>query len=366
MVRDDLRRALDGAHVLVTGGAGFVGSHVAVSLAREVPGARVVALDNLQRRGSELKLADLAAANVTFVHGDVRIVDDLLAVNEVDLLIDCAAEPSVLAAYQSSPRRVLDGNLIGTINCLELARTRRAKFLFLSTSRVYPIAPLNEIAVAESESRFEIAEDQPVAGVSAAGVNEAFGLTGARSLYGSTKLAAELLLHEYGAMYDLPFVINRLGVITGPGQMGRVEQGVFALWVARHLFGGELSYIGWGGNGKQVRDLVHVADVWELLRLQILNWPRVNGKTYNAGGGRAVSLSLLETTRLCQQVVGTKIPIRSRAETHASDVRLYISDARAVHADLGWQPSRAAPAILEDIFQWLKHDETRLRPLFSA
>jgi CDP-paratose 2-epimerase len=361
-----LSDTLRGATVLVTGGAGFVGGHLAMAVKREAPDARVVAFDNLRRRGSELNPPRLREHGVDFVHGDIRNPDDFSSLPEAHLLLECSAEPSVQAGYHASPRYVIDTNLSGTVNCLEFARRHRADVVFLSTSRVYPIAGLNAIAVAETPTRFEIAPDQRAAGVSAAGIQEGFALDGSRSLYGATKLASELLLHEYGAMYGLRYVINRLGVVTGPGQMGKVDQGVFALWMARHYFGGPLAYTGWGGTGKQVRDLVHVADVWDLVRRQIGAWDRANGRVYNAGGGRPVSLSLCETTELCRAISGRRVAIAGVPDTHPSDVRIFITDHRAVTDDLGWRPTHDPRAILEDIYRWLRADEARLAPIFTA
>lgn len=367
MTERSLHTALSGATVLVTGGAGFVGSTLAIELARAVPSARVLALDSLRRRGSELNLPKLKSAGVEFIHGDVRLADDLsFEGRDLHLLIDCSAEPSVLAGYAGSPSDVVGSNLLGTLNCLELARRRRADVVFLSTSRVYPIAALNHIALDEQPTRFAIRSSQGQPGVSTAGISEVFELNGVRSLYGATKLASELLLQEYGAMYGLRFVINRLGVVTGPGQMGKVEQGVFAHWIARHYFGGELTYRGWGGAGKQVRDLVHVQDVWQMVSRQLTHWDRVNGHIYNVGGGTDVSLSLCETTRLCQDIVGRKIPIHSDPETHASDVALYCTDYSLLTAHTGWRPVWEAPAILADMFEWLRREESQLAHIFAS
>jgi CDP-paratose 2-epimerase len=364
---DSLKTVLDGATVLVTGGAGFVGSTLAIELARAVPDAHILALDSLRRRGSELNLPKLEAAGVDFIHGDVRSADDLvLEGRDLHLLIDCSAEPSVLAGYGGSPAEVVGTNLVGTLNCLELARRRQADVVFLSTSRVYPIAALNQIALEEQPTRFAIGRLQDQVGVSPVGISETFPLVGVRSLYGATKLASELLLQEYGAMYGLRFVINRLGVITGPGQMGKEEQGVFALWIARHYFGGELTYRGWGGAGKQVRDLVHVQDVWQLVRSQLTQWDRVNGRTYNVGGGTDVSLSLCETTALCREIVGRKIAIHSDPATHVSDVALYCTDYSRLTADTGWRPTWQPSAILADMFEWLRREESQLAPIFSV
>ena len=125
--------------VLITGGAGFVGSSLGLGLAQRYPDWKIIALDNLKRRGSELNIPRLKQAGIEFVHGDVRNAEDLEAsALPVDLILECSAEPSVLAGY-TSPGYVLQTNLIGTINCLELARQTQADFIFLSTSRVIPL-----------------------------------------------------------------------------------------------------------------------------------------------------------------------------------------------------------------------------------
>ena len=185
--------------VLVTGGAGFIGANVALGLAIRHPDWELTALDNLRRRGAELNLPRLREADVNFVHGDVRARADLLAIGEVDALVECSAEPSALAGVGDSPDYVVHANLVGAYNCLELARDRGAYLVFLSSSRVYPVQALGGLALTETDTRFELSEAQPLPGASAAGIAEDFPLTGARTLYGATKLAAELLIEEYRA-----------------------------------------------------------------------------------------------------------------------------------------------------------------------
>src|SRR5262245_56065934 len=131
--------------LLVTGGAGFVGSSLALALKLRNRDWNVAALDNLTRRGSELGVSRLLAGGVRFVHGDIRIPSDLEAAGPCDLILECSAEPSVLAGLDGSPDYVLDTNLRGTIHCLELARRRGAGFLFLSTSRVYPLPARSQL-----------------------------------------------------------------------------------------------------------------------------------------------------------------------------------------------------------------------------
>ena len=231
--------------VLVTGGAGFVGANLGISLAERHPEWELVAYDNLYRRGSELNLPRLEQAGISFVKGDVRSLEELLAIEPVDALIECSAEPSVLAGANGETAYIVQTNLLGAYNCLELARRDGAQLIFLSTSRVYPMGPQSELAYTEGPTRFELSEGQEIPGVSTAGISEDFPLEGARSLYGATKLAAELLIEEYAEGFGLRTVIDRCGVITGPWQMGKVDQGVFAFWLFHHHFGLPLSYIGY-------------------------------------------------------------------------------------------------------------------------
>jgi CDP-paratose 2-epimerase len=304
---------------------------------------------------------------VEFVHGDVRNLEDLaLGGRPVDLLIECSAEPSVLAGYGASPRYVLDTNLMGTINCLELARERGARVLFLSTSRVYPTALVNGLAYVEEPSRFTLRAEQILPGASGNGISEAFPLQGVRTFYGMTKLASEMLLEEYAAGYGLDFVTLRLGVISGPGQMGKVEQGVFALWMARHLWGERLAYKGWGGTGKQVRDVTHIDDVRDLVFSILGDWDTVRGKTLNAGGGCGVSASLLEATAICEEISGRKLRFEQVAETHPTDVRIYLTDYSSLTRLTGWRPTRGVRQIFADLHDWMRSDEQRLKPILAG
>lgn len=352
-------------NILVTGGAGFVGSNLAMFAKVKWPAARVVAFDNLKRRGSELNLPRLKAAGIEFFHGDIRVAEDFLALaGDFDLLLECSAEPSVMAGYGGSPAYVVQTNLAGTFQCLEFARTHQSDVVFLSTSRVYPMRPLNALRVRETETRFEMEDEQPFPGASERGIAENFPLMGARSLYGATKLASELLIEEYVEMYNLRAVIDRCGVLSGPWQMGRADQGVFALWLLAHHFGRPLKYVGFGGSGKQVRDLLHVADLWELLQVQIDGMSEFSGGVFNVGGGRECSLSLLETTRICQTLTGKTIPIEPVAENRAADMPIYLTDNAKVTAATGWRPTMTQAAILEDIYDWARDYQDALRTVF--
>lgn len=336
--------------VLVTGGAGFIGSSISLALAARHPDWEIVACDNLYRRGSELNLPRLRAAGVRFEHADVRQPQDLAAIGAIDAMVECSAEPSVLGSGDV----IIPVNLMGAYHCFEHAARNGAQVIFLSTSRVYPVAPQEALRFDEADTRFELRDEQPFPGVSAAGIAEDFPLEGKRTMYGASKLAGELLLTEY----DVPWTIDRCGVVAGPWQMGKVDQGVFTHWMLSFLRERPLKYIGYGGAGKQVRDLLHVDDLVDLVDRQLTErdgtW---DGTTFNVGGGRAGSLSLAETTALCREITGNDVPVTAAGESREGDVRVYLSDCAALHANSGWSPQRPPRQILQDIHDWVRENE---------
>jgi len=351
--------------ILITGGAGFVGSSLAFAYKRESQSHTVVVVDNLKRRGSEINLPLFRRYGIEFVHGDIRNPNDLEdLVGEFDLLIEGSAEPSVHAGVGGSPNYVLQTNLTGTLNCLEFARRRVENFLFLSTSRVYSIAPLRQINLRESATRFEPADTLTSSGLTSSGVTEDFPTNLPRSFYGATKLASELIIQEYVDSYGLRAIINRCGVLAGPGQFGKVDQGVFTLWVANHYFERPLKYTGFGGKGKQVRDLLHPLDLFALLQKQLAQIDKYSGQIFNVGGGYDVSTSLLEFTALCWQSLGKKTEIEEVATSAAVDIPWYISDHSKASAAFDWSPERSVEVIIEDIIQWLKENEEPLKQIF--
>jgi len=344
--------------VLVTGGAGFVGANVALGLAARHDDWRVAAFDNLSRRGSELNLPRLRRGGVEFVHGDVRDAEDLAEVGAVDAVVECSAEPSVLAGIDGGLDRLVKTNLLGAYICLEFCRRQDARFIFLSTSRVYPVQHLESLAFEETDTRFELVDDQPVPGASSRGISEAFPLDGPRTFYGTTKLAAEHLVAEYVETFGLQAVVDRCGVIAGPWQMGKVDQGVFAYWLLAHQFGKPLSYIGFEGSGKQVRDLIHVNDVLDLIDLQLGDPEHWSGVVANVGGGRACSLSLLELTALCREITGRSVPVAATADRRPGDIPSYVSDCAHLFGMTDWRPSADATAILTHTYDWIVANES--------
>ncbi len=346
-------------NLLITGGAGFVGSNLAISFKKKYPSLLVIAFDNLKRRGSELNIRRLRENGVEFVHGDIRNPEDLNFKIKIDLLLECSADPSVLAGYGDSPEYVINTNLVGTINCLEFTRRDKSDIIFFSTSRVYPFDEINSIKTVEKKTRFEWDEkqDRNIPGWSKKGIDVDFTLHGHRSMYGAAKLCSEFIMQEYIDMYGIKGVINRCGVIAGPWQFGKVDQGVFTLWMFAHYFKRTLTYIGFGGKGKQVRDLLHIDDLFELVEIQLNSLNKINGEVYNIGGGEQTTLSLLEATYLCEKITGNKINIKSNAKTRPADLIIYITDNQKISNTLGWEPRRNSEKILEDIYSWIKANE---------
>lgn len=351
--------------ILITGGAGFVGSHLAIELKKKYPAYEITSLDNLKRRGSELNLPRLSAHEINFVHADIRNTEDLQEITAFDCLIDASAEPSVLAGITSPISQVVNNNLIGTLNCLELANKFKANFIFLSTSRVYPIKQLEDVLFEEKDTRFQWTDDQKLGGVSSKGIAEDFSLNGSRSFYGMTKLSSELLIQEYNDLLGMKTIINRCGVITGPYQMGKVDQGVVVLWAARHFWKQSLGYFGYGGEGKQLRDILHVHDLFNLIDWQIHNIDTVNGELFNVGGGLSCSTSLQELTSICQEISGNTIDIKKVVENRSADIRIYTTDNTNVTKQTAWKPTYTPTQIMGEIFEWLEKNESQLKKILA-
>ena len=351
-------------NLLITGGAGFVGSNLAVFLNGRFADYRVVCLDNMQRRGTQLNAARLKDHGIRLIKGDITNSKHLARLGRVDLIVDCAAEPSVLASRQE-PFKAIQSNLIGTFNCLELARRSPADFIFLSTSRVYPVAALEEIPWEELPTRYDWKKDASGTGYSYEGITQQFPLNGVRSLYGATKLCSEHLIMEYLDMYKLRGVINRFGIIAGPWQWGKEDQGVVGFWVARHKYKGSLSYIGYGGTGKQVRDALHIDDVCELVLLEIGQMERVDRQLFNVGGGRKNSFSLYELTKQVSAITKVAMPLTAVAETRPHDLRIYIADNSLITKHTGWAPRRSLENILSETSRWIDGHFQKLAPFLS-
>ena len=218
--------------LLVTGISGFVGSILSKGLLDHFPDIKITGIDNLSRKGAEINLPMLTKAGINLIRGDLRNYSDLDSIGEVDWVIDCAANPSVLAGLNEkvSSRQVMEHNLLGTINLLEYCKKYKAGLILLSTSRVYSAQALADIPVKSSNERFHTGKAE-ITGFSELGISEQFPTTAPISLYGASKLASEQLILEYSHAFDFPVWINRCGVLAGARQFGKADQGIYSYWI---------------------------------------------------------------------------------------------------------------------------------------
>lgn len=169
------------------------------------------------------------------------------------------------------------------------------------------------------------------------------------------------MIEEYRAAYGLKAVINRCGVLAGPWQMGKIDQGVFTFWLLRHYFKQPLSYIGFGGEGKQVRDLLHVDDLAALVLEQAGAMTEWDGALLNVSGGREISLSLAQATALCEKITDHTLDIARVPENRVMDIPVYYGDCARLFERTKWRPRRDAETILSDTFSWICQHEDDLK-----
>jgi CDP-paratose 2-epimerase len=359
-------------HILITGGAGFVGSELAVRLSEK--SHRVVVMDNLVRRGSESNLERLAQHGVRFVHGDVRNPEDFQNLpSGIEFVCDTSAQPSVVSGY-SNPVFDITNNSLGVVRVLEYARLNRCPLIFFSTSRVYVVERLLELPRREGATRIEwdaeawkkLPVESRARGFDPAhGISEEFAVDGGqRSIYGLSKLIADAACQEYAHAFDMPIAVNRFGVIAGTGQFAKLDQGWVGWWAIAHYFRLPLKYIGW--NGKQVRDILFLEDVCALVELQMNQMDRFRGDIFNLGGGAENSLSLREGTQLLEQKLGHGTTITSEDAVRKADLPIYFTDNRKAAKMLKWRPKVTIDEGFDRILEWIRSNEASLKSRYGG
>ncbi len=338
--------------ILITGICGFVGSSLTNALRARLENVEILGVDNFARPGSETNRSRLRHSGVKLFHGDLRMASDLETLPDADWVIDAAANPSVLAGVdgKSTSRQLVEHNLWSVINTAEYCRRCRAGLILLSSSRVYSIPPLAALPVQPENNAFRLDVSQTLPpGVSEKGITEHFSVAPPVSLYGATKLASETMALEYGATFGFPVWVNRCGVLAGAGQFGTAEQGIFSYWLHAHAARRALRYIGFGGNGWQVRDAFHPDDLAALIVQQMRANPAAGGeRVFNAGGGCTNSMSLAQLTEWCDRRFGAFSPTPDH-EPRPFDIPWLVMDSTKAERQFGWKPNRTLASILEDI-----------------
>ena len=331
-------------NVLITGGAGFIGSNLAASLLRA--GAFVRVVDDLSRPGVEhnLRMLRSLAGDFEFIRGDVRDMEMAnIAVSDVDEIYHLAAQVAVTSSV-TDPRRDLETNLLGTFNVLEAARQsgRLSFFLFTSTNKVY--GELTHLPIVEDSTRYRFAGRE--------GINETQSLD-FHSPYGCSKGAAEQYVRDYARIYGLPTVVFRMSCIAGPQQFGNEDQG----WLAHFLYAAlEQCPLTIYGNGKQVRDVLHVDDLVNAMQHAYDLRSATAGEIYNLGGGPQNATSLLEVLSSVEQLTGRSL--RAFWDLpRAGDQKIFVADTTKFQRATGWQPTRSLEQTMLDILAWRKEHE---------
>lgn len=338
--------------LLLTGICGFAGSTIARELLAHEAGLHIVGLDNLIRRGSETNVEPLRSLGIDVRIGDIRDRATVEALPAIDWIIDCAANPSVLAGVdgKTSSQDLLDHNLSGTIHLLEHCRRHHAGFILLSTSRVYSIEPLASLPVKVSERAY-IPDDARLTppltdAISSNGLRENFPTTPPISLYGASKKCSEILALEYSSTFKFPVWINRCGVLAGAGQFGKADQGIFSYWIHSWAQKQPLKYIGFDGQGHQVRDCLHPRDLVPLLLQQINASP--TAQILNVSGGIESAMSLRQLSDWCTDKFGPH-HVESDLTPRPFDIPWIVLDSSAAKVAWNWTPLTPRDKILEEI-----------------
>jgi len=339
--------------ILITGGCGFVGTNLSIYLSSK--GFNVSTLDNLSRKGSKYNLGLLKKKKIKNFNVDISNFKKLQKLPKYDLIIDCCAEAAVEISKKEIDK-VINTNLIGTLNILKKIKKDNSKIIFLSSSRVYPILETNKILRSKKiiKSKLKIKKL----------FEENSSTKGPKTIYGVTKLSSEMLIEEFSYAFNINYIINRCGVISGPLQFGKQDQGFVSLWVWKHLNKNNMKYIGYGGYGNQVRDVLHIDDLCELIFLQIRKFKNINNKLFTVGGSKKSYTSLVELTKICEKLTKNKIKFEKISKTSIYDIPYYISNNKLVTKTYKWIPKKNINSIVKDVYIWLKNNKYKIKKYF--
>jgi len=326
--------------ILVTGGCGFIGSNIAIFLKNKINKLTIHSLDNLSRKSSKINLKRLKKSKIKNFNINIENKSKINSLTKYDFIIDCCAEAAVEASKLDA-KRVFFTNLVGTFNILEKAKKDKSKIIFLSTSRVYSIKKIISKAKYINKKKYSFK------------INENFSKESPISLYGFTKLSSEKMIQEYSFSNNIKFIINRLGVVSGPWQFGKQDQGFISLWLWRFITKKKINYIGFGGLGNQVRDVIHVHDVCELILEQIKKIKKINNKIFNIGGGLMNAINLKQLTLKSQKITKNNLHIGQIEDTSNYDIPYYVTDNKLAYSFYKWRVKRNINMIIKDTYNVL-------------
>lgn len=333
---------------LVTGGAGFIGSNYVYRLLER--GEKVVIFDNLSRAGAKLNLAWLEQKfgknAFRLVTADVTNASDLMeSARQADVVVHLAGQVAVTTSV-TNPRQDFESNALGTFNALEAARLsgRTQAFIYASTNKVY--GGMDDVPVVEEATRWRYA-DLPL------GCPETQPLD-FHSPYGCSKGTGDQYVRDYARIYGLPTVVMRQSCIYGPRQFGIEDQGWLAWMIIAAVTGRPLTIY---GDGKQVRDVLHVDDLLNGYDAAIDRIEIARGQVYNMGGGtRNVLAVWAEFGPLLEKLLGRPVPVE-HADWRPGDQRVFYADFRKAQKELGWEPGTNLEDGIKGLFDWVVKNE---------
>ena len=195
-------------------------------------------------------------------------------------------------------------------------------------------------------------------------IDEKNNILGPKSIYGLTKLSSEMFIEEFSYAFGIRYLINRCGVISGPLQFGKQDQGFISLWIWKHLNKQKLKYIGYGGHGNQVRDVLHIKDLCNLILIQIKKINKIYNKLYTVGGSSISYTSLKNLTNICQKVTKNKIKFSKQKKTSIYDIPYYITNNSLVSKTYKWKPKKNIYNVVMDTYIWLSNNKNNLKKYF--
>jgi CDP-paratose 2-epimerase len=335
---------------LITGGCGFIGVNFADKLLER--GDKVTLVDNLSRKGTvaNLKYLQEKYPEVIFEHADVRIdYEKLLKLMEgVDAVYHLAGQVAVTFSV-TDPRKDFEENALGTFNVLEAVRNSEKKplMIYASTNKVY--GGMEDVEVVEEDEKYTY-KDFPN------GIPED-RLLDFHSPYGCSKGAADQYVRDYGRIYDLDTIVMRQSCIYGTRQFGIEDQGWVAWFTIAKVLGWPITIY---GNGKQVRDVLFVEDLFDAWDIATKKIDKARGHAFNVGGSPSSTLSLLELIDLLNEEVEQEFDI-SYSEWRPGDQPVYISDISKIKEALGWEPKVDVKQGVKKMVAWIKENEALIR-----
>ena len=338
--------------IIVTGGCGFVGSALCLFLKKNLPDSNILSIDNLSKIYSKYNQNVLKQNKI---RNEIVDLGKFNCFNNIkfksDFIIDCSAEPSVEASKKNISK-VISSNFLSTHNILEKTKVDNSKLIFISSSRVYPIK--NSYLKFKKYKKYN--KHLPYS------ENEDF--TSQKKIYGFTKYSSEKLIEEYNYSFNLKYIINRCGLISGPGQYGKVEQGLVSLWLWRHMNKLGLRYLGYNGKGEQVRDVLFIEDLCNLILRQIKTYHIFQNNLFCVGGGPKNSINLKNLTRICEQLTNNKVKITNNLNTSIYDIPYYVTSLKKIKKFTNWEPKISLNEGLKITYNWMKKNQIKIKKFF--